>query len=117
MRTEYEFGAQRYLLKMQRMVSKGHRDMGKRTEEKAVLAKTTLQQLLVLAPFVHLCYLSMASIFSNHKTRAWSSPSSLLAKGLPGGQRVASRGWHSSESSTVAAHTRQESFLRHTESL
>lgn len=102
---------------MQRMMLKGHRDVGKRTEEKAVLAKTMLQQLLVLAPVMHLFYLSMDSVFSNHKTRVWSSPSSLLAKGVCGGELVASSGWHSSESSAVAARKRQESFLQHTESL
>jgi len=117
MTTEYEFGMQRYLLKTQRVVLKGHRDTGKRTEEKAVLAKTILQQLLVLVPFMHLCYLSMDSIFSNHQTGVWSSPSSLLAKGLSRGEPVAGRGWHSSKSSTVGAHTKQESFLQHTESL
>lgn len=82
--------------------------MGKRTEEKTALAKKTLQQLLFLVSFMHLCYLSMDSIYSNHKTRVWSSPSFLLAKGLSRGQLVASRGWHSSDSSVVVAHTRQE---------
>lgn len=96
------------VLKMQRVVLKGHGDTGKRAEEKAVLAEATPQQLLVLAPFMHLRYLSMASTFNHHKTRAWSRPSSLLAKGLSRGQLVASRGWHSSESSTIAVGTRQE---------
>lgn len=88
---------------------KGHRDTGKRTEAKTVLAKMTLQQLLALAPFMHLCYVSMESIFSNHKTRAWSSPSSLLAEGLSGGELLARRGWHSSQSSAVAARVQSRS--------
>lgn len=90
-----------YLLEIQRVVFKGHRDTGKE-ERRRLNWLTTAATAAGSCTFRHLCYLSADCTFSNHKTRAWSCPSVLLAEGLSGGQLVASRRWHSSESSAVA---------------